>query len=208
MCDFINIWRAIDWNSVISAVTGGLIAGAFSLWAVDKAHKNDLTKEEQQERLLIKGFIQSVQTEIETLWETYQEGVGKELEGLVENQALLHFYPLTQQDYFTIYSGSSYLVGRVKNERLRKSIVETYTKARGLIDAYRLNNDMVRKYEELNLIKQQSGSSNLNDMIMLQIRVLVEYAPKILDQHNQTKKSMENLFSILKEEKVCDLEIQ
>ena len=35
MCDFINNnFNAVDWNSLISAVIGGVITGGFSLWAV------------------------------------------------------------------------------------------------------------------------------------------------------------------------------
>lgn len=193
--------HGVDWNSLISAVIGGLITGVFTLWAVDKTHKNDLIKDDQQEKLLIRGFIQSIKTEIETLWDVYQEGVGKNLEVLASGEPFLRHYPLTQQEYFTIYEGNSNLVGRVKNEELRKLIVETYTKARGLIDSYRLNNEMLHKLDEIDSTIVQSGSLNLSNRRTIQIKGLIDYAPKILKEHNQTKESKNNLIRIIREER-------
>jgi len=200
MYDFINNnLNAVDWNSLISAVIGGVITGGFSLWAVDKAHKNDLMKEEQQEKLLIKGFVQSIKTEVQTLWDRYQEGIGNDLEALPQGQPLLAFYPVTQ-DYFTIYNGSSFLVGRIKNERLRNAIVKVYTQARGLIDSYRLNNDLIRELQNLDSLNTQVGGGVFIPRINAHRQGLLNYAPVLRELHQKVKESVENLLSILKDE--------
>jgi hypothetical protein len=189
----------LDWNSLLSAVIGGFIAGAFSLWAVDKAYKNDLNKGRQQDEELVRGFVFSVKTEIEILWERYHAGAGEQIDALEKGKPLLMYYPVTQE-YFTIYNNSSFLVGRIKSDKLRKAIVAAYTNARSLIDNYRLNNDMVHKLEGLILTRQQSGSPNLTDAINAQIKGLTDYAPKIVEQHNRTKEVVQELQSILKEQ--------
>lgn len=194
----IEMLSKVDWSSFSSALIGGFLTLLGSLWAVDKTHKNDLEREEKQEEILINGFIQSIQTEIEILWKIYYERMGTQIESLKQGDALLYYYPI-MQEYFTIYNGSSFLVGRIKNEHLRNSIVESYGKARGLIDCFRFNNEMIHKYENLDLMKKQAMSPIYNDHIKMQMRSLVDYAPEIIKAHNETKASIQNFFFHVKD---------
>lgn len=94
--------------------------------------------------------------EIETLWESYIVGVGNNLAALPENQPLLTYYPVTQE-YFSVYVGNAILIGRISDTELRKSVVSTYAMARGLIDSYRLNNELLQKFEHWDSMYKQTS---------------------------------------------------
>ncbi len=191
------VLSSIDWEFLISAVVGGLIAGACVLTAVIIQHNNELALAARKEEALIRGFIYSAITEIQVLWEAYQIGAGKKLEVLEKGKPFLQLYPITQ-DYFSVYGANAFLVGRIPDPKLRKAIVETYTRARWLIDSYQRNNDMVQRLHHLDLMRQDSENPGLIHMIWTQEQELIKYAPRLLELHRQTKISIEHLFLIVR----------
>lgn len=177
---------------LISAFIGAIIGGLFSLGGVWLAHKNDLKKEQEREKLLLKGFLLSIRDEIETLWDRYMWGIGEVLEKLPEKSPLLYFYPLTQS-YFTVYDDNSSLIGKIEDNDLRKLIIITYAKAKGLVDGYRFNNEMVQKYENLNFLYQQTNNPTIGSQAKAALAGLVEYADGIKKQHLEIKNSVAEL---------------
>ena len=151
----------------------------------------------QKDEAEVSAFVHAVMAEVETLWDSYYEGAGRRLEALEKGKAFMYYYPISQ-DYFTIYNGNSFLIGRVGNARLRRTIVEAYTKARGLIDSFRLNNDMVQKWNHLDLMRQDSQNPMLIHMMWMQEQSLVHHAVKLREIHRQTKESLEHLLLIAK----------
>lgn len=111
-----------------------------------KSHENALDLQKQNQQKLIKGFLQAIHDEIETLWEIYEADMGVQLEALHDGNPLLVYYPV-MQEYFTVYNTNGFLIGHVEDPDLRKLIIQVYSKARGLIDSYKMNNDMVGKLE-------------------------------------------------------------
>ena len=183
---------SIDWESVIPGLVAGLITGACMWIALLIQNKNERDLRDQKEEAEINAFIHAVMAEVETLWETYYESAGKRLEALEKGKAFMYFYPISQ-DYFTVYNGNAFFIGRIGNPRLRRTIVEAYTKARGLIDSFRLNNDMVQKWNHLDLMRQDSQNPVLIHMMWMQEQSLVHHAVKLREIHQQTKESLEHL---------------
>ena len=180
-----------------AAIIGGIITGLFSILAVFCAHGKEIERQKKQEESLIKGLLQSIHDEVETLWDTYQEGMGVHLEALLENQPLAWFYPVIQ-DYFTVYHGNSFLIGRIKDNDLRKSIITTYTRAKGLIDSYRLNNDFTQKCEQLDSLYKQTNNPVFVQQLNAQRTVMVDYAKKIKESHNKVKNNVNTLLRELR----------
>jgi hypothetical protein len=187
----------IDWEVVIPGLMAGLITGACMWAALVIQHKHERDMHAQKEEAQVSAFIHAVIVEVETLWEAYYEGAGKRLEALEKGKAFMYYYPISQ-DYFTVYNGNSFLVGKITHPRLRRSIVETYTKARGVIDGFTLNNDMVQKWNHLDLMRQDSQNPMLIHMMWMQEQSLVHHAVKLREIHRQTKESLEHLLLIAK----------
>ena len=83
---------------------------------------------------MLLGILQAIHDEIETLWDNYMDGIGHHTEALADGQPLNIYYPVTQE-YFTVYNTNAFFIGRIRDHDLRKLIVSTYSKARGLIDS-------------------------------------------------------------------------
>ena len=163
--------------------------------------KKEILRLKHQEDLLIRSLLQSIHDEIETLWETYQEGMGVYVESLQENRPLLRIYPVIQ-DYFTVYHGNAFLIGKIKDNDLRKHIIVTYTQAKSLIDSYRTNNEMVQKYDQLFFLHRQTNNPTILEHLNAQYSVLVEYAKGIKAQHNRVKDSITVLLRMLRKKGV------
>ena len=132
---------SVDWITVGSAiggaVIGGLLTGYFALRSTDKSFKNQQQHADDNEKKVIRGLLQAIHDEVETIWDRYQETMGAQLETLKEGEALLFYYPLVS-DFFTVYNGNSFLIGRIPNNDLRRQIIKTYTLAKGMVDSFRL----------------------------------------------------------------------
>lgn len=187
----------IDWDAVIPGLVSGLITGACMWAALVLQYRHERDMQARQEDAQVNAFVHAVLVEVETLWDSYYEGAGKKLEALEKGKAFMYFYPISQ-DYFTVYNGNAFLVGKIRHSRLRRAVVETYTKARGLIDGFTLNNDMVQKWNHLDLMRQDSQNPMLIHMMWMQEQSIVHHAVKLREIHRQTKESLEHLLLIAK----------
>ena len=119
----------MDWSSFGSAITGavvgGIIAGFFALKSTQKSFDNQKYQSDESEKKLIKGVLQAIHDELETIFERYQDTMGIRIENLKEHEALAFYYPLVS-DFFTVYNGNSFLIGRIPSNDLRKKIIKTY----------------------------------------------------------------------------------
>lgn len=168
--------------TVVGALLGGGLTGYFTLRAADKSHKHALDIQKQNQKKIIKGFLQAVHDEIETLWETYQSGVGVQLEALQDGMALVVYWPVTQ-DYFTVYGSNGFLIGHIDDADLRKLIVQVYSKARGLIDSYKMNNDMLGKLEFWTNLYKETNNQVYQQNAQGQFAAMQLYAKKMKESH-------------------------
>ena len=182
--------------TIIGAVVGGAIAGYYSFKATKEAHQNQRTLAEQNEAHIILSLLQSIHDELETVYDNYQENMGHRLESLNEGQALIFYYPLVS-DFFSVYNGNTILLGRIKNNDLRKSIIKTYTLGKGLIDSFRMNNDLVQKFEYWDGIYAETKSQVHLDKTLAQHQSLIEYAKVLKKQHYILKDNVKSTVRLL-----------
>jgi hypothetical protein len=189
-----------EWvRSLVPSIVGGLITGFFALYGVYRAYQYNLKKQKKDEKNLIRGVLQALRDEINTLWDIYILTAGQELENLQQNAPFTSYYPITQ-DYFTIYTGNASLIGRIKNDDLRKAIVTTYTKARGLVDSFRLNNDFISKFEYWHSLSQQDYHPVYARNAEIYHTSLITYAGKLQNSHNHLKALVQNLLQLFSNE--------
>ncbi|MDX8410975.1 MAG: hypothetical protein R8K46_03740 [Mariprofundaceae bacterium] len=168
--------------TVAGALVGGGLTGFFTLRAADKSHRQALDLQKQHQQKIVKGFLQAVHDEIETLWEAYQSGVGVQLEALQDGNALLVYYPVTQE-YFTVYNSNGFLIGHVEDADLRKMIVQVYSAARGLIDSYKMNNEMLSKLEFWMYLYKETSNSVYEQNAQEKLAAMQLYAKSMKSSH-------------------------
>jgi hypothetical protein len=190
-----------DWSvfgsAITGAVIGGVITGYFALKSTNNAHKNLLKQASLNEEKLIQGLLQAIHDEIETVFERYQETMGARLEALKDGEALLLYYPLVS-DFFTVYNGNSFLIGRIPDNDLRKQIIKTYTLGKGMVDSFRMNNDMNQKFEYWHQVFQESKNEIHQQKAAAQLHALIEYAKQLKTRHQQVKEETTQLLRSLR----------
>jgi hypothetical protein len=153
----------IDWNSLMSAIIGGLIAGIFAIWAGilagNQAHSNNLKLDKIQLRKKIDGILQAIRYELEIQGQIYKQGAGGQLENLKDGQPFDVYFSLKQQ-YFIVYPNNTDLVGQIDESDLVKAIVVTYNTANFLIESYLINNWYLDRQRELQGLTTQSLTAN------------------------------------------------
>ncbi|WP_145585663.1 hypothetical protein [Yersinia rochesterensis] len=172
--------------TLASAVVGGIIAGYYSFKATKEAHQNQKKVADENEKLIIKSLLQAIHDELETVFDRYQETMGSKIESLEKNTPLMMYYPLVS-DFFTVYNGNSFLIGRIKDNDLRKSIIKTYTLAKGMVDSFRMNNDILQKYEHWSFVYAETKEDIHRDRINAYYLSLVNYADTLRSIHNDLK---------------------
>jgi hypothetical protein len=193
----------MDLNTLISSAVGALIGSALTLLATYKAHKWQAAELREKDERIIKAVLQAIHDEVETLWDNYMDTAGSHIEALPDNQPLNMYWPLTQ-DYFTVYNMNAFQIGRIEDPDLRKLIVSTYTKARALIDSYRMNNDIVQKHEYAYWIWQETKSQVHGERATALLHNLVQYASGLKKRHADIKAQVQLLLRELRKEGVLN----
>jgi len=193
-------------SAIAGAVIGGFLTGYFSLKATQKSHENQVKHSEENEEKVISGLLQAIHDEIETVFERYQESMGARLESLDDGHGLTYYYPLVS-DFFNVYNGNSFLIGRIPNNDLRKQIVKTYTLAKGMIDSYRMNNDLVSKWEFSEKLYAESQQEVHKNQAIAHYSALIDYAKTLKDSHKTLKQEVSALLRELRKNGVLNEKI-
>lgn len=192
-----------SWNgdALLSSAVGAFIGSALTLAGIYYAHwlQKKETAEKEADHLL--GLLQGIHDEIESLWEGYTSSIGAHAEALQDNKPLMVFWPITQ-DYFTVYNTNAFFIGKIKDHDLRKYIVSTYAKARGLIDTYRMNNELLQKFEYAAVLAQESQTPVHQTNAQARFQSLVQYAGQVKTRHVELKALVAELLRRLRKEGV------
>lgn len=110
------------------------------------ANKLNISREERNEKKLEKSVLCSIESELKTLWRLFSEDLIKNLENIQENEIYTWIYT-TRYDYFNIYNSSSFFVGKIKNAKLRCTIIETYIQAKNFLEKLINYGDEYKKFK-------------------------------------------------------------
>jgi hypothetical protein len=183
-----NIFAAIigGVSGLGGAIIGGVIAARATNRATKQANDHALLLQQTAQTAIVHGVLLGIRAEIVTLWEIYSSEFGKILEELGDGQAFVYHYPL-YQNYFTVYESNAPLFGQIPDDQLRKAIVTTYLKARGLIDAHLYNNHLIEKCNELQRVRDETGSARYNGQIDAALANLSGYANSLKEAYFEMK---------------------
>ena len=171
---------------------GAFIGGFFTLVGTLVAHFLENRRDIGKEKRSLEGVLQAFHTELKTLWERYTVTVGSKLEDIQDRDPLLFYWPITQ-DYFTIYSSNAGRIGEVEDPELRSLIVATYTKGRGLVDSFRMNNELNSRYEHFTVMANSTRSQNDIANQNAYFEAMRIYSLTLKEQHKELKLLIDDL---------------
>jgi len=184
----------------IAAIIGGLIAGIFSLYAVKLTNQHNQERLEKKEAKELQGLLQALHSEIESVFEHYQNTAGKYVENCITNKMQINSHYPIYSDYFTVYNENASLIGRIQNDTLLTLLVQTYAKAKSLIDSFKMNNEQLAKYEQLCAVVSKTNNEFNNQKATEHEKTLIEYSEQIKSLHVEVIKCVNNLLTQLKQE--------
>lgn len=182
---------------IAGAIIGSIVGGLFTLKAANLSFKEQRNQAEENEKKIIQSLLQAIHDELETIYDRYQETMGSRLEVLSENEGLAFYYPLVS-DYFSVYNGNTFLIGRIVDNDLRKQIIKTYTLLKGLVDSFRLNNDLVQKFEHSHKIFDETQQEVHKQHAQAHYDSLVRYAKTLKLSHQSLKQEIGNSLRTLR----------
>ncbi len=196
--------ESMNWKnllpSVIGALIGGLLAMVSAWFTLNRQHKNDQIKAKEEEKKAIDSLLKSIYSELDALWKQYMKGIEywKGFEDWPDGKAIEGTFPISGE-YFTIYNNTSHLIGRVKDDNLRDGIIRLYLQARGLMDAWKMNNFLNEKCANQEVTYQvDRGPASLERLNRLQ-ESLKSYAPSVIEYHNDTEVQIKSLLKALEQ---------
>ncbi len=184
--------QALSLSNLLSGVIGGILGGLFSMGGVWWQHCLNRGHQRRNEQSLVDGFLRSVRTEVDTIWKRYIDTAGSPLAALPAGQPFTSYYPV-YQDYFTFYTGNSFMISRVKDPELQRLIVRTYALAKGLVDSFRMNNEVLQKFEYAESMFRQTNLPAFQQNMHAHHNALAQYAAYLKSHHADLKDHVERL---------------
>ncbi len=191
-------------SNIISGLIGlggACIGGLITIIVARQSFENQKKQANDNEKKLIQSLLQAIHDEIETVHDRYQETMGIKLENLQDDTGLTFYYPLVS-DYFSVYNGNTFLIGRIDNNDLRKQIIKTYTLLKGMVDSFRLNNDLVHKYEYSLKIYDETEKEIHKQHANGHYKLLIDYAKTLKETHKNIKQEIAILLRTLRKQGV------
>jgi hypothetical protein len=165
----------IDINNLLSGLIGAVIGGVISLGGVWWAEKRNCAAALLAEAKIESGLLQALHDELEAIFERLEQNLGPHITALPEGSPLLVVFPIINE-YFTVYNANAFLIGRIKNNSLRKALVRIYVSGKALVDSFRLNNAMVDRYQQLHfLVLESKNPTHVQEKEAL-VYQMVQYA--------------------------------
>lgn len=157
----------MKWNTLVSTLLGALITysailltQAIELWKRKRAHESS-----------IGALLQALRDEVESLLEMARMNAPS-MDDVPDGKPYERLFA-ANQDYFTVYHANVPLVMQIKEPELRRSIFETYLRAKGLLDTVTMNRLYLERYHYLQSTflktrdpSAQSASENYQQMLI------------------------------------------
>ena len=200
-----------DWHTILDskeaiialmgAMVGSLLGGVFALIGGFFSNQLEICRENKREKRELKAVLQGFHSELKALWERYIDSVGKEIENLPADEPWLKYWSITH-DYFILFNSNASMIGKIQNEELREKIIFVYIRAKGIIDSFRMNNELNQKVENLAFTIEQLGNGPLRSQANVSqkayLKGMSSYANTIKKQHYELKEALEDLLPKLK----------
>jgi len=180
-----------EWISVITGLAGAVIGGLCTLVGVKQQLAAGTAEQKRREANHHRTILQALHDELETVSEVYKTSIGIRIASLPQGQAFLYFWPVSSE-YFAVYHSNAVFIGHIKDNDLRKSLIQTYTYAKALIDSFRLNNNFIEKHQQALLITSQAPTDANKQVLKSLHQGLVDYATILQDSHKRLERAVDD----------------
>jgi hypothetical protein len=134
----------MNWHTLASTLVGALITFSAILFT----QALDLRKQTRARKKLIHALLQGLQDEIAGLLELASSGAARPIDAVPEGKPYEGMFT-ANQDYFTVYHTNTGLVMQMDDADLRRRVIQTYMRAKVLLDTICMNRLYLERYHYL-----------------------------------------------------------
>ena len=181
------------WTAVKSGVPGGVIGALL-------VHFHNIWRQKKQKSKDVQSPLKSFKAEIQALWAQHKEALNvDDFSTLNVENGFLSIYPVSD-DYFTIYHKSADKIGTIQNEELQILLIKTYSKAKGLLDSFRLNNQFIQRIEDFSNEYAKTDSQIIIARMHLEAGRLKEYGHILIASNIRVQQMVDDLIIAIDKE--------
>lgn len=188
---------AKDWAAWVQAV-GSIAAIVFAIALTWYQGEASIERERIKEKEDVKGLLLSIKDELSVNMQMAHQTVGNALEKTEPGTACYFTFPV-QEDPFCIYNSLTNRLHLIKDEKLRFQIIKTYGVAKGAVQTFRFNNELVTKIELARRMYRSNGTFRDEMGVRLVEAQISDYGDNVRGHYAQVKIEVDNLLSILRE---------
>jgi hypothetical protein len=134
----------MNWHTLVSTLVGALLT--FSAILLTQAL--DTRKQRRAHEKLVNALLQGLQDEIAGLLELAKTGAARPIDAVPDGKPYEGLFTASQ-DYFTVYHANAKLVMQIDDACLRRTIIQTYMRAKVLLDTICMNRLYLERYHYL-----------------------------------------------------------
>lgn len=170
-------------SELASGLLGALVGGLFTLWGTLIEGRRQKRALEEEARSKQRSVLIGIRTEIITLIDLYKSRMSDSIDNYDGREPFSNIFPLSQ-NYFSFYDTNSLALASINEEAL-KSIVMFYGSAKGLVDTYKMNNDVVDELSKLQTIFHETTMDIHKFNWEETYRIAIDYGNSLKDIHNE-----------------------
>ena len=184
--------------SLLSVAAGSFLGFAGSALVMCLQFNQQRKAKEREQRKRVSNMLAGMTAELVAIEVRYNATAGAEIEKTKTDEAVKFYFPVTQ-DYFSVFHANAANLGELQDDDLRAEIILGYTKLKGFVDTFRMNNRFYEDYSKAAADHSQNTShAELANKYKAAEQALCVYGNKIREAHKEFKTQLPRLIERVK----------
>lgn len=183
-------------NTIGSGLIGAVIGAVVVLASVTITHHYNAKRDKDNREKIVFNYIQALHDELDVFWQAFKTEIGYKLMAASKDYALTEVYPKIDTQ-FIIYEGNVDILGGIKDEKLRRRIVQVYSALKAFRAQLSFHNKLIIKYENTYWKQQKNNDPNLQKYLEKQYETIKFNTSSLISQTNTIEKSISGLLKEL-----------
>jgi hypothetical protein len=195
----LDAWVAIllisldmNWQTLMSTLVGALLTFSAILFT----QALEIRKQRRAHAKSVHALLQGLHDEVAGLLELARTGAARPIEAITEGKPYEGLFTASQ-DYFTVYHANAGLVMQIDDACLRRKIIQTYMRAKVLLDTVCMNRLYLERYHYLQSTFLKTKDASVRKEAEEYHRTLVHTAAQLKSVDAEFKSAGSDLLSRL-----------
>jgi len=182
----------MNWHTLVSTLVGALL----TFGAILFTQALDIRKQRRAHEKLIYALLQGLHDEVAGLLDLAGTSAARPIEAITEGKPYEGLFTASQ-DYFTVYHANAELVMQIDDACLRRKIIQTYMRAKVLLDTICMNRLYLERYHYLQSTFLKTKDPSVQKEVEDYQRTLISTAAQLKRVDADFKRAGNDLLNML-----------